>query len=164
MPIRGGYAKQVFYRHLRRERCRAPLPANIACATSTSEPELRPHRGLILNSRNIEREYELVKELADEIGTEILQVVPRSAAVQQAEEQGKTVVEAFPDSEMAREYHRLAARILEASKHEEDEQTLFRISYYTSPDHGGWELSGGHAGAESYHSFVCPFACGGTAH
>ena len=40
-------------------------------------------------------------------------ILPRSSVVQQAEELGKTVVEAFPDSPMARDYTALANAVLE---------------------------------------------------
>ena len=47
----------------------------------------------------------------DEIGGEIVQVVPRNPLVQQAENQGKTVVEAFPDSDMTKCYIELAKKM-----------------------------------------------------
>ena len=48
----------------------------------------------------------------DEIGGKIIKVVPRDASVQVAENQGKTVVEALPESEMAGVYMDLACKIL----------------------------------------------------
>ena len=69
--------------------------------------------GYILNCRNVERERELVEQLAREEGGEVIAQLPRSPLVQQAEGLGKTVVEAFSGSEMAGCYRRLARRLLE---------------------------------------------------
>ena len=66
------------------------------------------YSGVILNSRNIENEEALVKKALEEIGGEIVSVLPRSASVQEAEAEGKTVIEALPDSEMAGAYRKLA--------------------------------------------------------
>ena len=69
--------------------------------------------GYILNCRNVERERELVEQLAREEVGEVIAQLPRSPLVQQAEGLGKTVVEAFSGSEMAGCYRRLARRLLE---------------------------------------------------
>ena len=53
------------------------------------------YAGVILNSRNVENEVEIVEKALEEIGGEIVQVVPRNPLVQQAENQGKTVVRHF---------------------------------------------------------------------
>ena len=68
--------------------------------------------GLILNRRNVPHEEENVKELAEDFHTDIVGTLTRSEVVQQAEEQKKTVLEAFPESEMAEEYRILAKAIL----------------------------------------------------
>ena len=68
--------------------------------------------GLILNRRNVLREEEKVEELAEDFHTSIVGTLTRSDLVQQAEEQKKTVLEAFPESEMAEEYRILAKAIL----------------------------------------------------
>ncbi|HSV56737.1 MAG TPA: P-loop NTPase [Magnetospirillaceae bacterium] len=46
--------------------------------------------------------------VAEELGTRILGDIPRCALVQEAESAGKTVVERFPESEMAAVYRSLA--------------------------------------------------------
>lgn len=48
--------------------------------------------------------------------TQILKVLPRSETVWRAEEQGKTVIEAFPESAMAQEYMQLADIVREVCK------------------------------------------------
>ena len=52
-------------------------------------------------------------ELASDIGSEVIGELSRSETVTDAEDLGVTVIEAFPDSEMAAEYRTLARKILE---------------------------------------------------
>ena len=54
-----------------------------------------------------------MQELAQDIGADLTGILPRSQTVQDAEALGKTVLEAFPDSEMAACYRRLAQTILQ---------------------------------------------------
>ncbi|QDL97702.1 AAA family ATPase [Rhodopseudomonas palustris] len=63
--------------------------------------------GVIQNSRNIADEDELVRRAAAEINTRVLGIIPRCDLVQQAEDQGRTVVACFPDSQQAAVYHEL---------------------------------------------------------
>ena len=58
------------------------------------------------------REEEKVAELASDVGTKIVGALDFSPTVQRAEEISKTVLEAFPESEMAGEYRELARRLL----------------------------------------------------
>jgi len=60
--------------------------------------------GLILNSRGNEGEYEYVKNFADAVKLPIVAVIPRSKKFSEAESEGKTVCEMFPDSEEYRSY------------------------------------------------------------
>jgi nitrogenase iron protein NifH len=50
------------------------------------------------------------------VGVPVIEHVPRSPKVQEAEAEGKTVIEAFPDSDQAKVYHNLAKKVLE-NKH-----------------------------------------------
>ena len=68
--------------------------------------------GIILNRRNVKNEEEKVNELAGDFHTSVVGVLSRSDTVQAAEEAGKTVIEAFPDSPMAEEYRKLADSIM----------------------------------------------------
>ena len=68
--------------------------------------------GIILNRRNVKDEDAKVAELASDIQSKIIGTLSRSDTVQGAEDLGKTVVEAFPDSSMAEEYRTLAKEIL----------------------------------------------------
>ena len=60
----------------------------------------------------MKNEEEKVQELADDIHSSVIHRLSRCGLVQDAEDLGKTVVEAFPDSEMASEYRALAKTLL----------------------------------------------------
>ncbi len=118
MPIRGGYAEHVFV-VTSGEKMSLYAAANIVSAVGQfSKRGYARYSGIILNSRNIEKEQELVSEFAEESGGKIVRILPRDGVVQEAENQKKTVVEAFPDSAMAGEYRSLAKSILEVCGHE----------------------------------------------
>lgn len=68
--------------------------------------------GIIGNLRNIENETEIIENFADKIKIPVMQLIPRSNYVQKSEIQGKTVVEAYPDSQQAKIYFDLAGKIL----------------------------------------------------
>ena len=69
--------------------------------------------GIIDNMRGVSREREIVEEFGSLVGIPIIEHIPHSKTVQDAEMQGKTVIEAFPESEQADVYRRLAKNILE---------------------------------------------------
>ena len=72
--------------------------------------------GIIANSINEDYQRDIIKDFADRTNTQIIQYVPRSVAVTQSELQGKTTIEALPDSEQAKVYLELAKKVAE---HEE---------------------------------------------
>ncbi|WP_324824622.1 nitrogenase iron protein NifH [Sinanaerobacter sp. ZZT-01] len=112
MPIRGGYADEVCI-VTSGEMMSLYAASNIASAVNSfAKRGYAALRGLILNGKNIEKELELVEKAALEIGTDILYRIPRDPQVQLAEQQGKTVVEAFPESDMAKHYRSLASLLL----------------------------------------------------
>ena len=112
MPIRGGYADYVMI--VTSGEMMALFAAdNIAHAIRNfGKRGYAKLAGFIQNSRNVERENELVMQAAKENNTEILHIGPRDRTVQLAENQGKTVIEAYPDCEMAACYQALADKIL----------------------------------------------------
>jgi nitrogenase iron protein NifH len=67
--------------------------------------------GLICNSRKVDKEVELIEELARRLGTQMIHFVPRDNQVQQAELRRMTVLEYSPDHPQAEEYRQLAAKI-----------------------------------------------------
>ena len=67
--------------------------------------------GIIANSINAPYSRAIIDDFAQRTRTQIIEYVPRSVTVTQAELQGKTVIEASPDSEQAKVYLRLAQTI-----------------------------------------------------
>lgn len=116
MPIRGGYADEVCIVSSG-EIMSLYAAANIAGAVkSFGKRGYASLRGLIMNAKNIKGERELVKKAAAEIETPVIYHLPRHPLVQEAEAQGKTVVEAFPDSDMTAHYKELATLLLEGGR------------------------------------------------
>jgi nitrogenase iron protein NifH len=112
MPMREGYADEVLIVSSG-EMMSLYAANNIAQAVkSFAGRDYATLRGMILNRRNIENEKALAETAAREIGTEIIGEAPRCSLVQEAESEGKTVVEKFPQSEMSGIYHSLAALLL----------------------------------------------------
>ncbi|MBP5484709.1 MAG: nitrogenase iron protein [Bacteroidaceae bacterium] len=72
--------------------------------------------GIICNSRNVDRELDLLRAFASELGTQLIHFVPRNNIVQRAEINKKTVIEYKPDSDQAEEYRKLAKAIIENEK------------------------------------------------
>lgn len=113
MPIRGGYADDVCI-VTSGEMMALYAATNISQAVkSFGKRGYASLKGLIFNAKNFEGEDELVEKAAEEIGTRIIKKIPRDQTIQAAEAQGKTVVEAFPDSEVAKIYMELAKTLVE---------------------------------------------------
>lgn len=119
MPIRGGYAEHVFIVSSG-EMMALYAADNISRAVKNFGTRgYAKLSGLILNARNIENEDEIVQKAVEEIGTDIVKKIPRDKHVQLAEVDGKTVIEAFPESDMAEEYRKLADKVLEVVRNEQ---------------------------------------------
>lgn len=113
MPMRGGYADKVFV-ITSGENMAIHAAANIAVAIEGFKGRgYAELGGIILNRRNVKDEDAKVAELANDISSKIIGTLSRCDLVQEAEDLGKTVIEAFPDSEMAKEYRLLAKQVLE---------------------------------------------------
>ncbi len=69
--------------------------------------------GVIANSINTPYAREIIEDFVRKTSTRVIEYIPRSVTVTQSELQGKTTIEAAPDSEQARIYTRLAAKIAE---------------------------------------------------
>lgn len=123
MPIRNGYAKDVFI-VTSGEMMALYAASNITHAIKNfGERGYARSTGLILNERNVENEKELVEKAAKEMETEVIASIPRSREVQIAENQGMTVLEAFPDSEQAKAYLVLAEKVLSLSIDVDNQET-----------------------------------------
>lgn len=112
MPIREGYAREVFIVSSG-EMMSLYAANNIAQAVrSFGKRGYARLMGLILNAKNIMNEQETVKAAADEIGTRIIEYIPRSDEIQRAESKGGTVFEWIQDSVMQGVYNRLADTVI----------------------------------------------------
>jgi nitrogenase iron protein NifH len=67
--------------------------------------------GLICNSREVDREDDLITALAEKLGTQMIYSIPKDNIVQQAEFHRKTVIEYAPECEQAQHYRHLAMAI-----------------------------------------------------
>lgn len=116
MPIRGGYAREVFIVSSG-EMMALYAADNIAQAIKNfGKRGYARLRGIILNAKNIADEQQLVAKAAAEIGTEVVQYVPRSGDIQLAENAGGTICQFVPESPMVDVYKNLAARVIELSE------------------------------------------------
>ena len=114
MPMRNGYADKVFIL-TSGENMAIHAAANIAMAVENFKNRgYATLGGLILNRRNVPREEEKVQELADDFHTSVIGMLSHSEQVILAEEQGKTLMECYPDSAMAEEYRALARAMIDA--------------------------------------------------
>jgi Nitrogenase subunit NifH (ATPase) len=114
MPLRGDYADSVFI-VTSGEMMAMYAASNIVKALENFKTRgYARYGGLILNRRNVDNESELVQKLAEETNSSIVADIPRCHEVHDGERQGKTVMEAFPDSHAATCYRNLAASIMEA--------------------------------------------------
>ena len=115
MPMRPGYAERVFV-VTSGENMAIHAAANIAAAIEGFRGRgYAEFAGLILNRRNVKNEEEKVAELAQDVHSSVIGSLSRSDTVLEAEELGKTVIEAFPDSAMADEYRTLAEAVMRAA-------------------------------------------------
>lgn len=114
MPIRGGYAREV-YIVSSGEMMSLYAANNIAAAIrGFGKRGYARLKGLILNAKNIENEEAIVREALKEIGTGLVQYIPRSQDIQNAEAKGGTVFEVLEGSSMKGVYDALADKILSA--------------------------------------------------
>ncbi len=114
MPMRAGYADKIFI-ITSGEYMAIHAAANIATAIDNFKNRgYASLGGVILNKRNVKDEEEKVNEFIENIDSKLVGTLNRDEIVIQAEEMKKTVLEAFPDSDMAKEYECLAQSVLEA--------------------------------------------------
>ena len=108
MPMRKGYADHVCI-VTSGENMSIYAAANIAMAISNFRNRgYADLAGLILNRRDVPREEEKVKELCADLQTEIIGDIGRSLLIPEAEETGRILLEAEPDSRPAEQFRALA--------------------------------------------------------
>ncbi|MFI3200207.1 MAG: nitrogenase iron protein NifH [Eubacteriales bacterium] len=111
MPLRNGYADHVFI-VTSGEMMALFAASNIAKAVENfKNRSYAKNSGIILNERLVENEEEVVSKVAKEMKTDIISKVRRSAWIQKAEDKGQTVIEAYPESDIAMDYLELANKI-----------------------------------------------------
>jgi len=116
MPIREGKAQEIYIV------CSGEMMAMYAANNIARGVLKYAHSGgvrlggLICNSRNTDREVELIEALAEKLNTQMIHFVPRDNVVQHAELRRMTVNEYAPDSNQAQEYAQLAEKIINNKK------------------------------------------------
>ncbi|BAL84488.1 putative nitrogenase beta chain [Selenomonas ruminantium subsp. lactilytica TAM6421] len=111
MPIREGKAKEI-YIVASGEMMSLYAANNIAKGISRYAKKGGVRLGgIICNSRNVDREIELLKAFAEELGTQLIHFVPRDNIVQHAEIHKETVIQYKPQAHQADEYRELAKKI-----------------------------------------------------
>ena len=111
-PIREGYAEKVLI-VTSGEKMALYAANNISSAVRNFEDRSYARVfGIVLNHRNVENETEKVQAFSEKIGVPIVGEVPRSDEIIRWEDQGKTVIEGDPDSEISRCFFDLAELLL----------------------------------------------------
>jgi len=113
MPIREGKAKEIYI--VASGEMMALYAANNIAKGIQKYAQKGGVRlgGIICNSRNVDREIELLRAFAKELGTQLIYFVPRDNMVQRAEINKKTVIEYDSTASQANEYRQLAKNIEE---------------------------------------------------
>lgn len=111
-PIREGYAEKVLI-VTSGEKMALYAANNISSAVRNFEDRSYARVfGIVLNHRNVENEMEKVQAFSEKIGVPIVGEVPRSDEIIRWEDQGKTVIEGNPDSEISKCFFDLADLLL----------------------------------------------------
>ncbi|MGN0433386.1 MAG: AAA family ATPase [Bilifractor sp.] len=121
-PIREGYADTVLI-VTSGEKMALYAADNISTAVKNFEDRgYASVGGIILNRRNVPEEEERVRSFAAKKGIDVIADIPRSDLINQAEDLGKTVIEKFPDSEIAGKFMDLARNLLSGAAPDVDSQ------------------------------------------
>jgi nitrogenase iron protein NifH len=117
VPLRNEYADGV-YLVTSGEFMSIYAANNILKGISNFDKGIPRVAGIILNCRGAEGEYEAVKRFADAVELPIITYIPRSRLFADAETAGKTVMEIFPDSDVACELDKISDHILKIMNRE----------------------------------------------
>ena len=128
MPMRAGYADKIFI-ITSGEYMAIHAAVNIATAIDNFKDRgYASLGGVILNERNVKNEEEKVNEFIENIDSKLVGTLDRDEIVVVAEEDKKTVLEAFPESLMAKEYEVLADNLLKACGYKVSEGNLEKLN------------------------------------
>ncbi len=113
-PIRAGYCREI-YVVINEEPLSLVVTNNILRAVEKLNHEGVDVGlgGLINNQRNESGGNEIVVSFAEKVGVPVIEHIPRSSLILAAEARRQTVMEAFPESQIASLYRRLAQAILD---------------------------------------------------
>ena len=128
MPMRAGYADKIF---IITSGEYMAIHAAINIATAIDNFKDRGYAslgGVILNKRNVKNEEEQVNEFIENIDSKLVGTLDRDEIVVVAEEDKKTVLEAFPESLMAKEYEVLADNLLKECGYKVSEGNLEKLN------------------------------------
>ena len=128
MPMRAGYADKIF---IITSGEYMAIHASVNIATAIDNFKDRGYAslgGVILNKRNVKNEEEKVNEFIENIDSKLVGMLDRDEIVVVAEEDKKTVLEAFPESLMTKEYEVLADNLLKACGYKVSEGNLEKLN------------------------------------
>lgn len=115
-PIREGYAEEVLI-VTSGEKMALYAANNIYTAVQNfADRSYATVRGILFNRRNIPDEEAKVRAFAEKNQLPIIGDIPRSDAINQFEEEGKTVIEGNPDLPISQTFLQLAASLLQDRK------------------------------------------------
>ena len=112
MPIKNGFAEEVYIVTSGEMMSLFAADNIIRAIHNNKSVRSAKFSGLIINKKNIENEDEVVEKAAKEMGANIVHRISRDPLIQEAEKQNKTVVELYPDSEIAKSYFELARKLI----------------------------------------------------
>jgi nitrogenase iron protein NifH len=115
LPMRRGYATEVYI--VTSGELMSLYSANNICNAIKTMNEMQDVKvkvgGFINNMRGIPNEKELVNEFSQMIGIPVIANIPRSPVIQEAEVRKGTVIQYFPESDVAECFRQLAKNIFE---------------------------------------------------
>ena len=115
-PIREGYAEKVLI-VTSGEKMALYAANNISSAVRNFEDRSYARVfGIVLNHRNVENEVQKVQAFSKESGIPIVGEIPRSNEIIRYEDQGQTVIEGNPESEISGRFYDLAKKLLESEE------------------------------------------------
>lgn len=111
-PIREGFAQEVYL--ICSGEFMSLYAANNICKAIEKHAQRGNSRlaGIIYNARgDPEKELPYVEDFASRLSSAVVGMVPRDLTVQKSEAQGKTVAEAYPDSDMMKVFCELSQKV-----------------------------------------------------
>ena len=124
VPIREGYAEDILI-VTSGEKMALYAANNIRTAVNNfADRGYASVKGIVFNHRNVPREEEKVGEFARNAGIPIVGDIPRSDEIIECEEEGMTVVQGLPDSEISGKFFELADFLLKEHEKERKEEQV----------------------------------------